>query len=268
MAKDRSIISPSRLMTYTKCPRKYEYGELSFYHPLTDMTARLFGKAVHRAIELYYGSITQNPTKATIRSTIERQFQLAWDSRVTGRLRNEYNTCRDNFMAFEFWRLSEKQTPFKPDIVEKDTYSQKFHAIIDWFKDGRLIDFKTNKKAELTPEYQIELWTQAEVLKFVGHKVKTMELFFLKQNKLIKVPKANFGWLYNLRQNVLDAVSGKVFPPKRSILCHWCDYKLRCDYVPKKARNYTQRKFALWSDTEDAWNKPIIPQWITHELEW
>jgi len=270
VVKDRKVFSPSRMMSHGKCARKYEYNDLPFSTPVRDKTALLFGKSVHLAIEKYNGSITQNPLKRTIRSTIEKQFQLAWDSRVSGRLRGDYHLCRDNFMAFEFWRLAEigSSGDFKPNVCEVDTYSNKFHAIIDWFKNGRLIDFKTNKKAELDISYQVQMWTQAEVLKFAGFEVKSLELFFLRHNKLMKVPKPNFAWLYKIRQGVMDAIASNHFPPNRSILCHWCDHKLRCDYVDKKVKNYSRRKFSLWSETADSWNKAIMPQWITHELEW
>lgn len=268
MVKDRNNFSPSRLNYHEKCPRMYEYRDSDFFTPVSDNTALIFGSAVHKGIFLYNGSIKEPPTSAEIRSTAEQEFKNAWDSRLSGRFKGEYEVCKNNFMNFELWRLKNGETPFKPEICEKNIVSEKFHARLDWFHHGRIIDWKTNKDPILRTSDQLEVWTQAEVLTRSGFKVNSIQLFFLKHNQPMNIEVPNFIQLYQNRQKVLDAIKANYFPPNVTILCHWCGFKLRCEYSHIKERNYSERKYKLWNNLNHRWRQKIIPQRTTHEPEW
>lgn len=266
--KQRKVFSPSRIMAFKKCPRRYLYNESNLHKPMGDKTALWFGKSVHQAIQDYYDALSNNPTAGEIKKVAEKSFNDCFDPRLSNRMRKTNGVCLDNFVKFETWRLSEGEKPFKPEVYEKDLASEKFHCYADWYHGTRIIDWKTGKNPKITEDLQIEMWVQAEVLEANGYKVESIQLCFLRFNKFLNLPKPNLGWLYAQRKEVLEAIELNYFPPKVSILCHWCPFKLRCEYDHMKEKLPRKEPVDLWQDDSPNIVTPIIPQRITHVPEW
>lgn len=266
--KERKIFSPSRLMLFKKCPRKYLFADNDIQQPIRDKTPLWLGKSVHKGIEVYYDALSPNPSSAEIKRIAEKAFNDNFDARLSNKIRKIKNQCLDNFVKFELWRLNSGEKPFKPEVVEKDLYSKKFHCWSDWYHGGRIIDWKTGKNPKLTEDLQIELWVQAEVLIANGYEVESIQLCFLRFNKFINLPKPNLGWLYDQRKGAMESIKLNYFPPKVSILCHWCPYKIRCEYDHIKEKLAKIEPVDLWETIETTIDTPIIPQRITHVPEW
>ena len=52
--QQRKLFSPSRIMAFKKCPRRYLYNENNLHQPIGDRTPLWFGKSVNQAIQDYY----------------------------------------------------------------------------------------------------------------------------------------------------------------------------------------------------------------------
>ena len=217
-------------MLFKRCPRRYFYVDVGIEVPVLDETPLWFGRSIHKGIEDYYGALNNNPTVDEIKRVAEQAFNRSWDSRLSNRLRPAKATILSNFTKFEFWRLENGEKPFKPEVLEKDLASDKFHCLTDWYHGGRLIDWKTGQNAKITEDLQLEMWVQAEVLEANGFTVDSIQLCFLRFNKFLSLPPPNKSWLYEQRKEVMEAIQLNYFPPNVSILCHWCPYKIRCEY--------------------------------------
>lgn len=266
--RKRKIFSPSRINLFKKCPRKYYYDDKGLIVPAVDSTPALLGRSVHRGIKNYYDSLRSTPTLKEINAVGEKSFNDAWDSRLSNRLRRDLKLLLANFLKFEEWRLKNEEKPFKPEVCEEDLTSSKFHAFPDWFHGGRLIDWKTGRNPNITEDLQLEMWVQAEILTFLGYKVDSIQLVFLRFNKFVNLPPPNFAWLYEQRQTVIDSIRANYFPPNVSILCHYCHYKLICEYSPAHLKVPLDEPIKMWTGLETIWDQKIIPQRITHIPEW
>lgn len=264
----RKSFSPSRINLFKKCPRKYYYDDKRIKVPVVDSSPAILGRSVHRGIKDYYDSIKPNPTLKEMMVIGEKCFNDAFSPKLSNRLRKTLKLVLINFLKFEEWRLKNKEKPFKPEVCEQDLASEKFHARPDWFHGGRLIDWKTGKNPNITEDLQLEMWVQAEILTFLGYKVDSIQLVFLRFNKFVDLPPPNFAWLDKQRQTVIDSIKANYFPPNISILCHYCSYKLICEYSPSHLKVPLDKPLDMWAGLETIWNQKIIPQRITHVPEW
>lgn len=270
--KIKDQLSPSRMMKFMKCPRDFKYSQMELISPVMDTTAMTFGRVIHEAIKLYFETIPavpeRNNWKKIIKSTAISSLKRKWDGTLSSRTRTA-NTCIENFVRMEYMRYkaiyeARELDSFKPNVFEKDLYSKHFHAYPDFFYDGLLIDWKTNKKAELTEEYKLELWVQAEILDYHGYKTDDLRLGFLRHSKLLSCPKPEFSWLYEVKEKIKDAIQVDNFPPDKKYLCYWCKNKLRCDYDPSKD-TYGEIFSISPMFNKSPFHKEIIPQRILFE---
>ena len=260
-------VSSSGMTDYKQCPRFFRYTSLGLFHPVVDKTRSEFGSVIRKAIKKYYRSIKDKPDKKNylkeIRTTSDNALKQVWKEYGSemARFLRTANKMMENFKKFEVWRYNNRGTPFRPTVFDKPLYSKRFYALPDVYDRGLVMDWKTGKKQQLTLEYRVDMWIQAEVLEANGFKVDKMSACFLRYNRIVKCNKPNLDWLYKEREELKKSIKANKFTPKYSTDCRRCEYKLRCDYEGLK-RSVRQIYPNTQNYTISAWNRPIKPQRI------
>lgn len=250
--KHRSV---SQMLTYTSCPRKYEYNYLKETNIMTNSSARVLGSALHKAQEYNY--------RPKIKSGVDLPLQEIKDF-MNEFLITEFKNNQDNLDFFKV-RYGKKETgeeiinkannlleklynevmiKTQPLFVELpmtlEILGQEFLLFIDLIDDKHIIrDLKTSgqKYSEnaLDLNTQLTAYALAYRTKF-GKKEKGVQLDVLVKTKtpqvqLIsgQVSDSQISRFLNSLEQINKGIEQKIFPPvDNQMTCSWCDFKELC----------------------------------------
>lgn len=261
----KRIQSPSSIITFKQCPRKYFYQYIIKY-PTKENIHCIRGNIVHDALEKFYSidldSVSEKEFKKEVSFFMRNLFEACW-SGCAARLskvglipeelsfyHKESMQMLANWLNYFFERLEKEMKQnnislkeafnrLKPVAMEKkyldeERMVQGYIDAIHNEEDGVLVlDYKTSKSSELKPEYLLQLGIYALLYeKTHGVYPGRAALWFLKDKMVdVKVtPKLVKDALFEVEQIHFSTESSRItdYPKKQSPLCKWSTGE--CDF--------------------------------------
>lgn len=260
------IQSPSSILTYQQCPRKYYYRYIE--RLATGSSIHLIrGVVIHKVLEDIYdidvSKLPQENFFYALKIILHEQFRKEWYSKsaelATLKLTPEQLEMyheESKMMITNFYHyLREKMSPLMKEMTAVEAFklvapqrevlleSPKhlvkgyIDAIQTEFIDGKertvIIDYKTSKKLAITPEYTLQLGIYAMMHEEHFHIPEEVGIFFLKHGQELRKPVTPE--LIDHAKETCMAVQMKTkssqiedYPMKPTPLCKWRTGQ--CDY--------------------------------------
>ena len=238
--------SPSRLSSYLKCPRKYEFQEVKKI-PSKPSPSLDLGSNVHAALRDW---MRLKPAARTWDALLEL-YRAAWRKNMPAfahRTRDELRDWGERGKAM-LRRFADEVAPdLEPVMIEK-WVGIEFEDIqvrgkvdrVDLLPDGslRIIDYKTGRfpkrpDLERADDLAAAVYARGASTDMVGAPVAEVEYLYLDSMERLTFPIDDV-WqvqremaIETLAKSLLEAERNAAFPPAPSPLCAWCDYKERC----------------------------------------
>lgn len=270
----RRVESPSSLLTYKQCPRKYYYQYIE-QRPTKPTMHTLRGNIVHEVLDQFFSMPTPLREETVVEQCVLHLRELldsVWERRkhdfvnvgtvpvMVQSLYTETLSMLSIWLEKFLLKLTSLQlpvhegfallTPLREQEFHSSAYSLRGYVDAIEKKDGkvRVMDYKTSNKAEMSNEYRLQLSLYALLYKekhaFPPHEVG---LYFLKYadqfEQTIPVTEdllreAQFA----IETHHLSTESNKIqdYPQKTGPLCKWstgqCDFYELC--FPKQRTLY------------------------------
>lgn len=160
-------LSPTALITFMRCPKKYYFQKVAKIEVPRDETALIFGKIIHAVFEDFYIEIDPEDIEDADVETIETYFMTIcedilnqhWNYGIGTETKNNNDLKEEALAIFESFAWMEsvnykarydadKIDTFFPANVEEDITSEKrnIRCIVDRRNQtGNIIDYKSNK---------------------------------------------------------------------------------------------------------------------------
>lgn len=221
--------SPSAINTFFQCPRKWYYQSVRAPENVVDNRKAFLGSAIHSLIEIYFTRQVDNPTEKQIEDLAWEIFNTTFDTSLS-----EYKSTAKkiwaNFIAFEKERLKTWNT-YKPQFVEEMFELNKdLVGIVDFYGDNKIIDWKTGRFYFLNNDIVRQGNFYRYMLEKAGYEVEQILFVYLKENKVVRIPKKSDGWVQEEIAKVRRMIQQGYFPKKPSHLCNYCEYRLVCEF--------------------------------------
>ncbi len=262
------IYSHSRLSTFEQCRLKFKYRYIDKIITIEKSIETFLGKIVHNILEWLYRQVKENkiPTIDEVITYYSNNWEANYKSTI--KIVKAEFTVKDYFNKGIQFLLGYymKHKPFKDntleiekriviDLDEKGEY--KIQGFIDRLvhnleKDEfEIHDYKTGKnlptKEKIENDRQLALYSIA--IKELHGKDKEVLLIwhYLAHNQKIVSRRTN-EQLQQLKEETINLIkeieSTTKFPPKKSILCNWCEYKSMCSKFNKdrKIQEFVEEK--------------------------
>ncbi|MBI2044803.1 PD-(D/E)XK nuclease family protein [Candidatus Pacearchaeota archaeon] len=244
--------SYSRLETFEKCPLKFKFKYIDKIIPEVEKTIEAhLGKLVHSALEWLYKEVKNKKTPSI--DELIKFYVSEWEKEFTPKIivvRKEmtfgdYLNKGVEFLAAYYL----KNKPFDDNTIEvekqinlslDDEGKYKIRGFIDRLTynlstgEYEIHDYKTANSPSiesLKNDRQLSLYSLAIKELFGKDKEVRMVWHFLALNKKFHIKKTNEE-LTALKEEVKRLVekieATNDFPPKKSALCSWCEYKSIC----------------------------------------
>lgn len=257
--------SPSSILTFKQCPRKYFYRYIARL-PTSTSIHLLRGSIAHDVMEKIYDidvkSIPDDQFLMILKIILQERFKQAWTAsekdlnnlglgeRKLQEYYTETYTMINNFFHYLVERMKtlhgeaskEAFLKIKPER-EVELRSPKHHvrgfadAIHD--ENGRkyILDYKTSSKCEITDDYNLQLSIYGLIAQELGMRPDEVGIFFLKHGQEIRLAmteemleraRIEVAWVHErtASKNMAD------YPKKPSPLCKWstgqCDFYDTC----------------------------------------
>lgn len=248
-----TIYSHSRLSTFENCPLKFRYKYLDKIVPVfeTSIEAHL-GKSVHAALEWLYHQVRKGiiPDIDEVIIEYNKKWEKNWDPSIKNVKKRfttkEYFNKGINFILDYYM----KNKPFeektlgieKRIVIDLDkTGKYKLQGYIDRLaynlKTGEyeIHDYKTSgslpEPEHIENDRQLGLYSLAIEEEFGSDKEITLIWHYLAFNRKIH-SKRTKPQLEKLKKETIELINrietAENFPPKKSYLCSWCEYKEIC----------------------------------------
>jgi len=268
VTKKRRIESPTSILTYMQCPRKYYY---RYVENLPQMPSihLIAGDAAHKAIQAFHKTDTTDMTAEgffeKMRNKISAQLDHAWEAKAGELARTNLSTEEKHvhyektkelvlkfyqyhtnkilahkrhysLTLFEAWQ---KLKPTTENSLISESYGVQGRIDATHKIDGQtiIIDYKTSKKDEMTTDcvLQLSIYTLLHKEAY-GRMPDKAGIHFLRSKEILMPASVQ---LLNLakhtchnihRQTISNDINN--YPRKRSGLCKYrtgqCDYYERC----------------------------------------
>ncbi|MFH1590220.1 MAG: PD-(D/E)XK nuclease family protein [archaeon] len=257
------VESPSSINTYKQCPRKY------YYHYIEELPSSpsihlIRGKIVHFVLENFFDIDNNIKTEDDLQLHLMFLLEKTWAENQSefmeldldeNKIKSYYNESKDMLNSwFSRFRRNlqanmEKGTTFHQAFKDmtprrEEEFSSEKHnvrgfidAIYESNGNAIILDYKTSKKMELTPEYRLQLGIYALMYHekngvlpaIVGIDfLRYPELLVQVDEQLVEDAKREVDWMHTktVSTNLED------YPQKPSPLCKWsngqCDYYKEC----------------------------------------
>lgn len=260
------VQSPSSINMYKQCPRKYFYRYM-LKLPTKPSIHLVRGSVTHLALEKFFDTdVTNVPDESffiTMKVILNELFKREWENakgefgelqmtqeqllgyfdETRDMVNNYFDYFTDKMKYFtrflpvkEAW---EAVTPSREvEFISENHYVRGFmDAIHD--EDGKtlILDYKTSRKAVITPEYALQLGIYAMLYKEKFRLPDMVGIYFLKEGKellldadetMVEKAKREVDAIHVATQskNIQD------YPKKPGPLCKWstgqCDYYEYC----------------------------------------
>ncbi len=284
------IQSPSSINLYKQCPRKYWYRYVGRLPSLPSIhLAR--GSIVHNALEKFFDSDISNVPEdttlffVTMKVILHERFKKEWEAyreelesleltpeQLTGyydetvrMIENYFDYFTDKIKYFaRLLPIKEAWEAVKP-IREAEFLSKEHHvrgfldAIHTEAGKTLILDYKTSRKAEISPEYELQLSIYAMLYQEQFHMPDMVGIYFLKDGIecLMDVTPDMIEEAKQEIQNVHVATQTKdmkEYPKKPSGLCKWatgqCDFYDYC-FGGKPLPGHLKEKQSRLEDHEE-----------------
>ncbi|MBI3623225.1 PD-(D/E)XK nuclease family protein [Candidatus Pacearchaeota archaeon] len=245
--------SYSRITTFEKCPLKFKFRYIDEIIPEVEKSIEAhLGKSVHSALEWLYKKvklgIVPNIEEAIL--SYSREWEKDFNDQIL--IVNRNLTPQDYFnKGIQFITTYYTQHhPFNDNTIEiekrilihlDESGDYRIQGFIDRLTynlqtgEYEIHDYKTANSLpsaeKIESDKQLALYSIAIKETYGRDKEVKMIWHFLAYNKRIQKKKTNEE-LDALRLETLETIkkieATKVFPPIKSSLCHWCEYKSIC----------------------------------------
>lgn len=241
-------LSPSRVSEFTNCPQLYKYRSIDKLPEPPSIDAER-GTLVHTILHDLFESIAPQRTLANAVSLI----QSRWNSQVASKpellnfVTNEKEWFDRVSSLLTTYFILENPESFEPTYrevhLESDLSENLYlHGYVDRLDvavtgEVRIIDYKTGKAPKSGWEekalFQLRVYA---LLYYKNHRVvpKLLRLIYLGDGKLVESTptlhqlESTEKKLFQIAQEINDAISTDIWKPKPSRLCDWCFFKSIC----------------------------------------
>jgi len=255
-----TMYSHSKLSTFEQCRLKYKFKHIDRIKVIETTIEAFLGKTVHNTLEWLYIQVKQN--KLPTIEEIINYYSNNWGENY----KNSIKIVKENFTTKDYFNKGVqflidyyfKHKPFKDNTLEVEK-----RIIIDLNKDGkyqiqgyidRLVhdlekdqleihDYKTANslptKEKIENDRQLALYSIAIKELFGQDKNVLLIWHYLAHNQKIISQRTN-EQLEELKQQIIELIdkieSTTEFPPNKTILCNWCEYKSICPLFTNQRR--------------------------------
>ncbi len=243
--------SYSRISTFEQCPLKFKFKYIDQIKPEIEKSIEAhLGKSVHNTLEWLYSEI-KNKKIPSIDETIVFYSQ-DWEKDYTPEKMIINSSPQNQFnkgITFLLQYYTENQ-PFDDNTLEVEKYitlelDEKGEYKIQGFIDRLTYNLATNEyeihdyktansppsRDKLKKDRQLALYAIAIKNAFGNEKEVSLIWHFLAHNQKIRIKTTNQE-LENTKHETLEIVkrieASENFPPNKSKLCDWCEYKSIC----------------------------------------
>ncbi len=264
------IYSYSRLGTFEQCPLKYKFRYIDkIKPPVKDSIESYLGSCVHKTLEWIYTS-GKNPSVDEVVS----YYSQFW----TKNYKKEILIVKKEFQAKDYFNKGlgfllnyyKKYYPFEDGTLacEKkiiiNLQGEEIYKIIGFIdrlvynsktKEYEIHDYKTAKnlpsRKEIKENKQLALYSIA-IKETHGKETKIVLIWHYLAHELEIQERKTDEELEILKQEIIEEIekikSTKEFPPKKTMLCHWCEYKDICPVWNSKEKimDNLRNKFSGW----------------------
>jgi ATP-dependent exoDNAse (exonuclease V) beta subunit len=261
------VQSPSSINTFKQCPRKY------YYHYIEQLPTKhsihlLRGNITHTALDKFFDTNVVNvpdgeefffTMKVVLNETFRKEWQrarpeleslgltkeelLGYYDETKLMVNNYFDYFTDKMHYFtRFLPVKEAWEAVKPSReVEFCSEEHCVRGFMDAIHDENgktlILDYKTSRKAHITPEYELQLSIYALLYQEKFRMPDMVGIFFLKEGKecLLDVTPQ---MVERAKQEIMDVHLGtkssdvQDYPKRPSPLCRWatgaCDFYDEC----------------------------------------
>lgn len=272
------IFSHSRLSTFEQCKLKYRYRYIEGIIPEIEKTIEShLGSSVHSALEWLYKQIKTGKIPAV--DEVILIYKNQWDEDYEDEIPivKKYLNAEDYFNKGVEFLINYYVThhPFNDNTLEVEkeiifdldsSGEYKIRGFIDRLAQNpetgeyEVHDYKTSRnlptKETLDADRQLALYSIAIKEKYGKDKPVKLVWHYLSFNKKLDSKRTN-EQLEKLKRDTLNLIkeieNTQEFPPEKSTLCHWCEYKNICPAWGKKPPE-KQTKLSGFVKTESGEN--------------
>ncbi len=256
--------SPSSILTYKQCPRKYFYRYIARL-PSKKSIHLVRGSIVHKVLEEFYrADLSRIPDESfpcTVKVLLQDMFSREWKAAepelgqlglTAGELEGFYEETKvmiHNFYHYLMDKLSDRggtyvsaMEEFRPRTeIELRSPAHHVRGFADAIHehDGRtyILDYKTSRKAEITPEYELQLSIYGMIFAELHRVPDEVGIFFLKHGQELRIPVTRA--MIERAQIEVEDIHERTcsrnledYPLRPGPLCKWstgqCDYYELC----------------------------------------
>jgi len=247
------IYSHSRLSTFEQCQLKYKFRYIDKIKPIIEKSIEShLGSAVHDTLEWIYNSVNKNPEKSPALDEIIEYYIQIWQKNIPENVLivrqeltpNDYLNKGIQFLVNYF----QKHQPFKDGTIECEKKiiieldeNTKIMGFIDRLVQDinkghyEVHDYKTAgtlpSQETMDRDRQLALYSIAIKELYGKDKEVILVWHYLAHNHKI-ISKRTDEQLETLKYEIKELINKirqtKEFPPCKSMLCGWCEYKSMC----------------------------------------
>lgn len=271
-----TVYSHSRLSTFEQCRYKYKLKYIDkIPSPIEKSIEAHLGDCVHNALEWLYKNII-NGKIPEVEEVIEK-YSLTWSEKDSENMKIVRDLTKKDYFNKGVKFLIDyyfKNKPFDDGTIETEkkiwvTLEKNFpHKLIGFIDrlvfnketgEYEIHDYKTANtlpsKDKFETDRQLALYSIA-IKENYGNKPVLLKWHYLNYNMQITSKRSDED-LQKLRKDIIELI-GKIektteFPPQKTPLCEWCEYKPYCkawgNSIPENLRkkeeipNETKEKF-------------------------
>ncbi|MDU2311920.1 RecB family exonuclease [Varibaculum cambriense] len=253
ISKRASALSPSRIGTFRNCPLQFRFQVIDKL-PTKESQVRQRGTLVHAALENLFDLPAQERTFAAASRTMEE----AWDKMLSEKpdllaeLFGEDKSGENQFLETARQLLAnyfQMENPDRLAPAHREKYLRvtdknrlNLHGYIDRVDISptglvRIVDYKTGKapaERYIGPyQFQIRFYALLWYLT-QGELPARLQLLFLKDRQVYTYTPtpadidATTEEIFAVWEQISTQAHSGYFPPRRSPLCNWCDYRAYC----------------------------------------
>jgi len=231
--------SPSQITTHENCPFQWESYIKKLPQIATETKYATAGSVIHQSIADYFKVINPAPGRGEIEGTIQTILDRNWEASGLKRMDSRKDKCLQNFVRFEDKRRRTWKQ-YKPTLIEQrlkvTVNGIKYHTIVDayWKEDSTIVDWKSGKMNQIGVGEQIQGQIMSMVIKAMGNPVNKVIFAALLTGLSLEMPPVTDGFIEKKIATMLEHARLDMFPKKKSYLCSWCSYILRCKFDGKR----------------------------------
>jgi putative RecB family exonuclease len=262
------VQSPSSILTYKQCPRKYFYRYIAKL-PVSRSIHLVRGSITHKVLEDVYDiDITNIPEVGflfTLRVILQEMFKREWEKNKDElaelglsdeelvRYHDETRVMVNNFFHYIVDRIQQQQA--QGAVTVKDAFTRikparevelksAFHNVRGYADaihiEGEklfILDYKTSKKCEISDDYRLQLGIYSMIYEEIERLPDEVGILFLKHGRELRIPVTkelveNARFECNAIHLNTKSKDMADYPKKTSPLCKWstgqCEFYDTC----------------------------------------